>query len=88
VTRGDGDRQPVRFEPMRPASRGRALAAVVLGPLLWLVALSVSAVLSQHSGAVALGLLVTLASFVAALLVLSVLHAARRREERRYAEHR
>ena len=28
-----------RFEPLRPASRGRLIVGLVLGPILWLVAL-------------------------------------------------
>lgn len=81
----EGERQPVRFVPLRPASRGRLIAGFVLGPILWLVALIGAAALFEQSGAIVLGLLVTVAAFVLSLLVLGVLHAARRRQERRFA---
>ena len=79
------DRPSVRFEPLRPASRGRLLAGFVLGPVLWLVALTVASWLFDYSWAIGLGLLVTVASFLVSLVVLALLHAARRRQERRYA---
>jgi hypothetical protein len=72
-------RPVVRFEPLRPVSRGRLIAAFVLGPILWLVALVVAALLFDYSSSIALGLLVTAASFVVSLLVLALLHARRRR---------
>ena len=75
----------MRFEPLRPASRRRMIVAVVLGPVLWLIALIVAAALFEYSSSIALGLVVTLASFVVSLAVLAVLHALRRRQERRYA---
>jgi hypothetical protein len=40
----------VHFEPLRPASRGNLIAGLILGPILWLVALAVAlifAVVSQ-----------------------------------------
>ena len=80
------DRPSVRFEPLRPASRGRLIAGFVLGPVLWLLALIVAAWLFDYSWAIALGLLVTVASFLVSLLVLALLHAGRRRQERRYAD--
>jgi hypothetical protein len=82
------DRRPVRFEPLRAASRGRVVAAFVLGPVLWLLALTVVALVSHHSSAIALGLLVAVASFVVSLLALALLRAARVRREERYANHR
>jgi hypothetical protein len=81
-------RASVRFEPLRPASRGRLVAGFVLGPVLWLVVLVAAAWLFDYSWAIGLGLLVTLASFVVSLLVLGLLRAARRRHEERYAHHR
>ena len=76
----------VRFEPLRPMSRGRLIVALVIGPVLWLVALVVAAWLFDYSSAIALGLLVTVASFLVSLVVLALLHAGRRRQERRYAD--
>ena len=43
----------------------------MLGPILWLVALIGAAALFEHSGAIVLGLLVTVAAFVLSLLVLA-----------------
>ena len=64
------------------------IAAVVLGPILWLVALVVGAWLFVNTWVIQLGLLVALGSFVLALLVLSLLRRGRLREERRYADRR
>jgi peptidoglycan/LPS O-acetylase OafA/YrhL len=82
------ERQAVLFEPLRPASRGRVVAALVLGPILWLVALIVAAWVFNHHSRIVLGLLVTVVSFFISLLVLAVVHAARRRQEERYAQRR
>jgi hypothetical protein len=40
----------------------------------------------EYSFAIALGLAVTVAAFLVSLLVLALLHAARRRQEERYAD--
>ena len=74
------------FRPLRPASRPKLIAALVLGPILWLVALVVASWLLGHTDAIELGLLVTAASIVLAAVVLSLLRVGRRREERRYAD--
>ena len=79
-------RPTVRFEPLRPAVRGRLIAAFISGRSSWLVALIVVAWVLEYTSAIALGLLVTVASFLVSLLVLALLHAARRRQERRYVE--
>jgi peptidoglycan/LPS O-acetylase OafA/YrhL len=76
----------VRFEPLRPASRRVRIAAVIAGPLLWLAALIVAAWVLKYTAAIELGLLITVASFLVSLLVLLLIHAARRRQERRYVE--
>ena len=78
----------MRFEPLRPASRGRLVAAFLLGPILWLAALIVAAVLLEFTGAILIGLAVTAGSFALSMLVLGLVYAARRRDERRYAERR
>ena len=88
MTSSEPDHPAVRFEPLRPASRGQLAAGFVLGPILWLVALIVAAWLFDYSWAIALGLLVTLASFIVSLVVLAWLRAARRRQEERYAHDR
>jgi hypothetical protein len=74
------------FRPLRPASRPRLIAGLVLGPVLWLVALLLVALLVHHTDAIEVGLLLTAGSVAVAALVLSVLRWRRRREERRYAD--
>ena len=78
----------MQFEPLRPASRGRLIAAFILGPIFWLVALVVAAVLLEFTGAILFGLVVTAGSFVISMLVLGLVYGARRRDEKRYAERR
>ena len=73
-----------RFEPLAPASRGRVIAALVLGPILWLAALVLAAWVVDKTDAIALGLAVLAGSFVIAVLVLSCVYVARRRQEKRY----
>ncbi|MGH3024526.1 MAG: hypothetical protein ACRDNI_12785 [Gaiellaceae bacterium] len=81
------DTEPsARFEPLRPASGWRLIAAFILGPLLWLVALAVAAWLIAESRAIEVGLLLTVASFLLSLIVLAVLRTGRRRQERRYVD--
>jgi peptidoglycan/LPS O-acetylase OafA/YrhL len=79
-----GDATSLRFEPLRPASRARLIAGAIVGPLLWLAVLIVAAWAFEYSWAIGFGLLVTVVSFAVALIVLAVLHSARRRAERRY----
>jgi Kef-type K+ transport system membrane component KefB len=86
VVGSESERPSVLFEPLRPASRGRIIAAFVLGPPIWLAALIAAAWVFEYSWAIALGLLVTLASFLVALVVLALLRAARRRQEERYVD--
>ena len=75
------------FRTAAPGSPGGVvIAAFIVGPLSWLVALIVVAWVLEYTSAIALGLLVTVASFLVSLLVLALVHAARRRQERRYAE--
>jgi hypothetical protein len=75
-----------RFTPLRPASRPKLIAAFVLGPIAWLIALLLVCVVVERSDLIELGLIVTIASFVVAFVVLIVLRAGRRREERRYVD--
>jgi hypothetical protein len=75
-----------RFRPLRPASRARLILAIVLGPVLWAIALAYIAVIVKYTDAIALGLIVAVASFVISALVLSLLRQGRLREERRYAD--
>ena len=85
----DGERplDAPRFEPLRPASRGRLIAAMVLGPVLWLGALMIVAWAVHKTSAILLGLAVAAGAFVFAVLVLSWVYVARRRQEKRFVEH-
>jgi uncharacterized membrane protein (UPF0136 family) len=82
----DTGRSPVQFAPLRPASRASLIAGVVLGPLLWLVAIAIAAWFFEYSWAIALGLTVTVASFFVSLVVLSLLREGRVRQEERYVD--
>ena len=82
--RSDTEPPSVHFQPLRPASRRRLVVGIVLGPLLWLVALAVAAYLFAYSWAIQVGLLVAAASFIVSLIVLALLREGRRREENRY----
>jgi uncharacterized membrane protein (DUF485 family) len=74
-----------RFRPLRPASRRTLIAAMTVGPLLWVVALVVVAALANRTDAIGFALLIAAASFVIGFVGLAVLRRARTREERRYA---
>ncbi len=82
------DPPAVRFEPLRPPSRRRLITGLVVGPLLWVVALTVGALVLDYTWAIALGLVVTVASLLISFAVLGFLHLRRRRQEERYADHR
>lgn len=73
-----------RFKPMRPASRARLVLAAILGPLTWLLAIALVSVLISFTIMIVLGLLVTVASFVLAAIVLVLLRRGRDSEERHY----
>jgi hypothetical protein len=75
-----------RFWPLRPASRARLIAAIVLGPVLWAIGLAIVAAIVEYTDAIQLGLLVMVVSFVLSAIVLSLLRQGRLREERRYAD--
>jgi membrane-associated phospholipid phosphatase len=81
----DPESTPVRFEPLRPASRKRLLLAVVVGPLIWVVALSTVAWVLHISSAIELGLLIALISAAVSTIVLPLVRHGRIRQEERYA---
>jgi uncharacterized membrane protein len=64
------------------------IAGVVLGPLLWLVLLSIAAWVFEYSWSIGLGLGVTVAAFVVSLVVLALLRRGRVRQEERYVDSR
>jgi hypothetical protein len=73
---------PARFTPLQPASRTRRILAFVVGPLLWLVAVVFVSVVVEHTRAIGIGLLVTLAAFVLSLGISVLARRLRLREER------
>lgn len=80
------DEQPAAsFEPLRPASRGRLVLGLILGPVLWLVALLIVAATLRFTWAIELGLGVALATLALSLVALLFLRSRRVRQERRYA---
>ncbi len=84
--RQDPATSSVRFEPLHPASRSAVIVGVVVGPLLWLVAIAAVAWFFEYTWAIALGLLVTVATFLVALIALTLFRAARVRQEKRYVD--
>jgi hypothetical protein len=86
----DGKGQPAeaQFRPLQTAPRPRMIAAMVLGPLAWVLALVVAAAVVARTNAIELGLLIAAGSSLAALLILALIRAGRLREERRYADGR
>jgi hypothetical protein len=81
----DSESSVVRFKPLRPASRKRLLLGLVLGPLLWIVALNAVAWVLNDGYAIELGLLVALISAAASTIALLILRHGRIRQEKRYA---
>lgn len=86
--RQDRATSSVQFEPLHTASRSAAIVGVVVGPLLWLAAIAAVAWFFEYTWAIGLGLLVTVATFLGALVVLVLLRAARVRQEKRYVDTR
>lgn len=84
----DAVRVDDRFRPMRTASGPRLVAAIVLGPFLWVVGLVIVAVLVYRTAAIEFGVLIAVASILASVPILLLLRLGRRREERRYAPRR
>lgn len=84
--RSERVRESVQFEPLHPVPRNRLIVGFVFGPIAWLVALIVAAALFDRSSAITLGLLVVVVSFLVSLVVLALVRAARRRQEKRYAD--
>jgi membrane protein DedA with SNARE-associated domain len=74
-----------RFRPTRTASGPSLIAAIVIGPFLWVAGLVIVAVLVHKSDAIELGVLIAVGSILVAVPILIVVRLGRRREERRYA---
>jgi hypothetical protein len=84
VARG-GRLEPVEpFVPLRPAPRGRLILRAVIGPLAWLVALLVAAIVLHRTRAIELGMLIAFVCLALSMIVLLLLRGGRNREQRRY----
>jgi hypothetical protein len=69
------------FEPLQRASAKRRAILLVVGPLMWVVALAVFVDIVRNDFAVETGLLIAFGSFLLALLVLVVARRGRVRRE-------
>lgn len=72
------------FRPLRPAKGVRLVTAIVLGPLVWVIAFIATSAIFEQTDAIEIGLLVAMCSFVVGFVVLIVLRWGRDRERRRY----
>ena len=81
-----GEQQPTvpRFRPLGRITPTRQILLAVAAPLLWLIALLVTAFVAEQTDAIRVGLMIAGGAFVVAFIVLVFLRAARRNEERRY----
>jgi hypothetical protein len=77
-----------RFRPLRPARGVRLVLAFTLGPVAWLIALVIVAILIRRTDVVGIGIVVAVVAFGLSMALLGALYAGRRREERRYAARR
>jgi uncharacterized membrane protein len=64
------------------------IVGVVVGPLLWLVAIAAVAWFFEYTWAIGLGVLVVGATFLVALVALVLFRKARVRQEKRYVDTR
>jgi len=78
------DPRDVHFEPLHPATRRTLIVGFIVGPILWLVALSVAAFVFTSTEAVPIGIAVAVVSCLIAMIILNLLLSSRRRQERRY----
>jgi arginine exporter protein ArgO len=76
------------FEPLTRPTTWRLVAGATIGSLVWLVALVVGAIVLDETNAIEIGLVIAGVSCAVASVVLALLRAGRRREERRYADGR
>jgi hypothetical protein len=82
--RGTTDRTALetRFRPQRRAPRNARRLLFILGPLIWVFAICVVALVSHRGDSIGKALLILGVSFVASVAVLIPLRALRVREER------
>ena len=72
------------FVPLRPAPRGRLILRAVIGPLVWLVALLVAAIVLHRAQAIELGMVIAFVCVAVSMIILLLLRGGRDREQRRY----
>lgn len=75
------ERVPARFQPLRISADVTRRAAFIFGPLAWLVAALVTAVVTKRRDAVELALIVAAASFGVGVVVSVGMRRARVRAE-------
>jgi L-lactate permease len=75
------ERVPARFQPLRISADVTRRVAFILGPLVWLVAFLVVAVVVKRRDAVELALIVVVASFGVGVVAAVAMRRARVREE-------
>jgi hypothetical protein len=76
------DQPAPHFSPLRTPSIRWRIGAALVGPLLWVVAIGLLALVQSERRAIALGLLIAGVSFLLALLLLLPSRRMRIREER------
>ena len=75
------ERVPARFQPLRISADVTRRVAFILGPLVWLIAFLVVAVVVKRRDAVELALIVVAASFGVGVVAAVAMRRARVREE-------
>jgi hypothetical protein len=75
------ERVPARFQPLRISADVTRRVAFILGPLVWLVAFLVVAVVVKRRDAVELALIVVVASFGVGVVAAVPMRRARVRQE-------
>jgi ABC-type thiamin/hydroxymethylpyrimidine transport system permease subunit len=76
------------FVPLRPVTRRQLMLRAVLGPIVWIVALVVVAIVVRKTDAILLGVVVAAAGMAISVVLLALLRVGRNRERRRYGDGR
>jgi hypothetical protein len=88
VARGGRLERVEPFVPLRPVPRGRLILWAVIGPLAWLVALLVAAIVLHRTRAIELGMAIAFGCLALSMVVLLLVRGGRDRERRRYGTSR
>lgn len=78
---GEGTEPGHTFSPLRRAPRRKLIAAMLLGPVLWVAALAVLVTALRDDDAVEFGLVIALGAFVVAFICLTIGRFARARND-------